>query len=132
YAVTLATPTSSVTGRDFGVKPAPPALVADTVTVTPATEPGQQVTVTWVVRNAGGTAITIPWQDAVYLSADQTLDASDQLLTTVPHEGTLAGQGSYTGTTTVTLPAVPAGSYFLLVKVDRRLQVPDETNRANN
>ena len=35
------------------------------------------------------------WQDAVYLSLDQVIDASDLLLSTVPHAGGLAVNGTY-------------------------------------
>lgn len=132
FAVTLATSTSIVTGQNFGARPAPVDLVVDTVQVTPATEPGQQITVSWIGRNAGTDAINVPWQDAVFLSADPILDPSDRLLTTVPHESPLAAQGTYSDSATVTLPAVMPASYFVLVKVDRRLQVPNESNRGNN
>src|SRR5206468_3366495 len=69
---------------------------------------------------------------AVYLSADATLDASDLLVATAPHTGTLNAASLYTGTAAVTLPGVPPGGYFLIVAADRRHQVPNETNHANN
>ncbi len=130
-SVTLATATSSVTGQDFGAQPAVLDLAVDSVTLTPATQPGQQVTVTWIGRNAGANAITTSWQDAVYLSKDGEVDESDLLLTTVAQIDSLGANSAYVETATITLPAVPEGSYFILVRADRRFQI-DEPIRTNN
>lgn len=130
-SVALATLTSVVTGQDFAAEVADIDLVVDTVVVTENAQPGQELTVTWLGRNAGTATITASWQDAVYLSSDPILDGSDVLLTTVSREQPLGGLSAYQGTATLTLPGVRAGSYFVLVKLDRRLQV-DEENRGNN
>jgi RHS repeat-associated protein len=130
--VTLATATSASTGNDFGARRTPADLVVDHVTALTAAQPGDNVAVSWVVHNVGTGAITTGWQDAVYLSTDATLDASDTLLATVPHSGTLAWDGTYTGAASVKLPGVLPGNYFVIVQADRRYQVPNETNRTNN
>ncbi|NUQ65836.1 MAG: hypothetical protein HUU20_25520, partial [Pirellulales bacterium] len=130
--VTLATGTTAIRNIDFGAQLALADLDVAGVLAPAASEPGRQVQVSWIVRNAGSTAITASWQDAVYLSSDPILDDSDRLITTVPQTGGLASHAQYTGTAAVKLPAVLPGKYYLIVDVDRRYQVPNETNRANN
>ncbi len=132
YSATLATDTSSVTGLSFGALPAVADLNVSLVTVDPTAKTGQNVEVSWIVRNVGANSISNDFQDALFLSADQTLDASDTLLATVPHVGSLAAGSLYAGHADVTLPAVTSGDYFVIVQTDRRYQVPHETNRANN
>ncbi len=129
--VTLATDTTAVTGVNFGARQAPADLVVDSVSAPTALQPGQRVLVRWVGRNVGQNAITGSWQDAVYLSTDQTLDAGDLLLTTVSRSGPLAANGTYVGTAVATLPATQ-GSYYFLVQADRRKQIANDANRDNN
>ena len=62
--------------------------------------------------------------------ADQRLGAGAVLLTTVPHNGGLAGGQSYTGRTTTVLPPLP-GSYFVIVQADTRNQVFEGAFGAN-
>src|SRR5207302_3587302 len=50
----------------------------------------------------------------------------------VPHSASVAAGGTYIGTATLTLPALPPGTYFFLVSEDRRVQVKNDTNRDNN
>ncbi len=132
HPVTLATDTSSASGKDFGAKPATTDLALDQV-IAPATGSlGQPFTVSWLVRNAGSNAISGSWQDAVFLSTDDTLEANDLLLTTVARSGGLAAYDSYSASATVTLAGLLPGTYHLFVQTDRRYQVAGETNRDNN
>ncbi len=132
YTVTLTTNTTIVTGMNFGAQLAPADLEVGSVSVPAAAQPGQDVTVSWTVRNVGSTALTGSWQDAVYLSSGPTFDASATLLATVGHTGGLGTDASYIGTTTVTLPALPPGNYYFFIETDRRGQVTNDNNRANN
>jgi RHS repeat-associated protein len=91
---------------------------------------GDDDTITWQVANNGGTAAGF-WDDSVYLTTDGTLSDSSLLLGRVGHIGPLGPNATYTGSLTVNLPPVPAGSYKIAVLTDSGEAVPD-TNRANN
>lgn len=132
YTVTLDSNTDSETDRNFGAKLALADLAVGEVTAPAGARSGSEMTVSWLVRNIAGTAASGEWQDAIYLSTDETLDAADTLLSTKPHTGGLGAFTVYRESTSVTLPAELPGTYFVLVQTDRRHQVPNETNRANN
>lgn len=132
YSVTLATDTTAVTGKDFAVHQALGDLVVTSAAGPQSAAVGGDVTVSWVVGNAGSAALTGSWQDAVYLSTDGTLDSNDILLGTVTRTGGLGAGASYTATTSVRLPAVLPGTYHLLIQTDRRREVTNEENRTNN
>src|SRR5262249_6617072 len=78
-----------------------------------------------------------PWSDGFFLSADDHLGGAPDfsISPTFSQTASLAAATSYTvpptGTVTITLPQVPAGSYFLLLQTDRAGQVP-EANETNN
>jgi hypothetical protein len=76
---------------------------------------GTSVPVTWKVANLSNTNPTgATWTDAVYLSAKQTLDGTATLLTALS-SSPLGPGGSYTRSTSVTIPGnVPTGSYYVL------------------
>jgi RHS repeat-associated protein len=130
--VTLATAMSAVTGINFGARQSPVDLAVASVSAPTSAQPGQDASVSWVVRYAGDSSATGGWQDAVYLSSGPTVDANSVLLATVPRGGGLASATAYTGSTTVTLPGTPPGDYYFVVVTDRRYQVSADNNRANN
>jgi RHS repeat-associated protein len=130
--VTLPTATAASAGNDFGATAAAADLDVETVTASADGIIGGSARVHWVVRNVGHDAAAGDWQDAVYLSADQVLDAADTLLAVVPHAGGLAAGASYGGTATVPVPTLPPGSYHVFVRADRRLQATTDTSRENN
>ena len=77
--------------------------------------------VTFTVTNIGGSTAVATWLDQGYLSADATLDNTDQNLT--PYSGhytSLAAGASYTLTTTfsTTSAATAPGNYTLFIKAD--------------
>ena len=93
---------------------------------------GNQVQVEWTVVNQGAKPTSAAaWTDEVYLSRDKTLDATDILLGTADHGGTLAPDGSYTQGGNYPLPVQDAGLYYLIVHADAQGDV-FETERANN
>ena len=92
---------------------------------------GQQITVTWTVTNQSTQAAVGSWQDSVYLSTSPTITASSVLIGAAAHGNGLAANGSYNGSLHTAVPAVPPGSYFVIVQVDSLHQVQD-TNRSNN
>ncbi len=104
-------------------------LAVTNVMVQPTGVVGQNTTVSYTVENEDPSSTNVTsWQDSVYLST--TLSPSAVLIGRVGHSGTVAGDGSYTGTITAALPGVAAGSYRVIVVADSQGQVTD-TNRAN-
>ncbi len=100
-----------------------PALVGQSVSTSPTGQFGQPITVTWMVTNNGSAPATGSWSDQLYLSTQQTLNASAVLLTT-QDEGAfspLAVDASYTATSQATLPLaadLSAGQYYVIVVVN--------------
>ncbi len=94
----------------------PPAdLVVSNVDVPSAARGGKDVTVSWTVSNRGAVVTDRDrWADAVYLSSDNQLDASDQLVFALPHIGVLDVGQSYTQQATFTLPPSAQGSHFIV------------------
>jgi hypothetical protein len=80
---------------------------------------GDSVEVHWTVVNAGPDATpSSSWSDAVYLSNDSELDASDTLLGIFPHNGGLLNGDTYAQTRQILFPKDAAGALHLIVKTD--------------
>jgi subtilase family serine protease len=93
-------------------------------------ETGGTIAVTETTRNAGaGTAGAST--TAIYLSSDFVFDAADYRLTPARSVGALPASGFSTATTTVTLPAVSPGTWYLIARADD-LGVVGETLETNN
>jgi subtilase family serine protease len=95
-----------------------PDLVVTAVTAPAKAQPGQAISLGGTVRNVGtglvaGQTSTL----AYYLSSDTALDGSDTLLGTRTVPGLGAGATS-SGATSITLPAVPIGVYFVIARAD--------------
>ena len=103
-----------------------PDLKVTNVRVASQVFTGQAVTVTWTVTNSGNFSTTAgAWTDAVYISANQTLDPSATLLGTFGHTGDLVVGASYTtDSQSVTIPVtfLPVSStnrtFYFLVQTD--------------
>jgi hypothetical protein len=132
YPVTLTDSGAPATGLDFGNLPPLPDLAVQSISLPAAGSAGHAVTLSWTVVNQGSAAASGDWQDALYLSAGPNADTTGQPLALVPHFGTLAAGATYTGMVTVDLPALPLGNYYLTVLTDRRNQVAEGNNKANN
>jgi subtilase family serine protease len=91
---------------------------------------GGTISVSDTTRNAGAAAVEAS-STAFYLSANFMWDPSDTLLTPARSVPPLAPSASSFGTTTVTLPDVPAGTWYLIARADSAEAV-DETNETNN
>lgn len=130
--VTLATNETQVGGVDIGVQDAVIDLDVSGVAGPATGAVGGLIDVSWTVRNLGTDDASASWQDAVYLSANATLDDGDALVAVVSREGGLAAGASYTQSMSVSAGLLPAGQYFVFVRTDRRGQVTDDNNRGNN
>lgn len=114
--LTAATADLMVTGAD----------VPSTVTAEAST------TLSWTVKNQGTGPASAGWYDLVYLSTDATLDSAIYVGSSFHHaEPSLAAGASYTLTSSMTIPDVPTGSYYLLVVADG-YQYQAESNETNN
>jgi hypothetical protein len=108
----------------------PTAFSASTGTIVS----GQQMTVSWTVKNQGvGTAFGA-WYDQVVLSADEFFSANDTSLAAPYRNSPLAPNATYTvAGQTVTIPAnLPAGTYYLLFKTDVYGSLFEDGQEANN
>jgi large repetitive protein len=105
---------------------------------------GSKISLDWQVSNLGGRATReLEWRDAVFLSKDKSLDASDLLLSTSYRDGSLNVGGSYDLKSTATLPIdLMVGDYYLLFGTDLpkipqslyeyALTVPEFKDEGNN
>ncbi len=91
---------------------------------------GEQVAVSWRVANAGAAPAVGNWQDCLYLSVDNQIGGDSQLLCLTRPTNLNAGE-SYDRTGTITIPAVPAGNYWIVVKADDGNALP-ETSETDN
>ena len=112
----------------------PPDLAVSSISAPATAIAGYDLTLSYRVVNSGST--TTPnsgWFDALYLSSDAVLDASDTKLQTLWHSGTLAPgvNGYYDNTMTVRLADSLQGSYYLIAATDSSNEV-FETNKVNN
>ncbi|HUU84061.1 MAG TPA: CARDB domain-containing protein [Phycisphaerae bacterium] len=121
-------------------RPWRPDLQVLSVTVPNDGWSGDTVEVRWEAINAGQTH-TYPdsWNDAVYLSTDQTLVTSpadaahDLLLGTFPHTGNLYPSDSYAQLRNVPVPIdVHTGDYYIFVLADQAAVVYEDVEGNNS
>ena len=108
-----------------------PDLIVTAVTA-PSTAVIGNIDVSWTVKNQGTADVSGYWSDSFYLSTDATYDSSDTFASSYYHSSSLAAGASQSFNTTINLPGVPAGSYYLLVVADGSNYVTesDETNNV--
>ncbi len=107
-------------------------LVVDRVTGPAQIKFGESAEVSWVVRNAGGARVSLPWQDAVSLST--IANGGGVTLVQAPAPVALAPGESYTNQAVVTIPLAgqnTPGPRFLLVRADSGGE-QTEADEANN
>jgi sugar lactone lactonase YvrE len=113
--------------------PVPPCdLIIDASTSPGNANSGQPISLSWTAHNAGpdSTKATY-WNDIVYLSTDQLIDAFDYKLCNVQHPGALQSNQSYTVNSSGTIPNGYSGNYYLLFKVDNYNSVYNDQNFNN-
>ncbi len=136
------------------ISPLPPAdLVTGAVAAPDQTYDGTTITVQYTVSNKGAGPTDLPsWADTIWLTHDPTRpnpSKGDVLLTTLTHQGVLGNDpsvlsppGSYTVSTTVTLPKHISGQYYItpwadsfdtLIKSTFDVNInPDDPHQLNN
>lgn len=92
---------------------------------------GQQITVSWKVRNEGpGSTLDKEWIDKIYLSLDELLDDNDIHGTARATPGALNSGGSYSNSASFTLPNGINNRYYVFVVTNEYHQLieKDESN----
>ncbi|HSA00312.1 MAG TPA: C25 family cysteine peptidase [Candidatus Paceibacterota bacterium] len=94
---------------------------------------GQTLVTTWIVINQG-TGETVPsWSDQLYLSADTVFSpTSDRFLGEVTHSQALAPQNTYKTSLKFTMPTLPSGLYYLILRVDHDDKLQESNIKNNN
>ncbi|MCF4969755.1 hypothetical protein CV014_22890 [Nostoc sp. CMAA1605] len=111
----------------------PPDLQVTTVNAPSGAFSGQPVTLSWTVTNEGtGRTLENTWYDRIFMSLDETLDASDRFLGEVLHNGSLNADSSYNASATVNLPIGVSGNYYFFVRTDHYNQVYENAFEGNN
>jgi subtilase family serine protease len=105
-------------------------LFVSTLTAPTRAASGATISVTDTTKNMGGGS-SGPSTTAFYLSANLTLDAGDARLTPARTVGPLEAGASSLGTTTVALPPVAPGTWYLMANADDSHEVA-ETQETNN
>ncbi|MCI0538753.1 MAG: VWA domain-containing protein, partial [Verrucomicrobiales bacterium] len=109
-----------------------PDLVVQRATLPlPVATPRETLRLNWSVTNLGQVAALPPWVNRVYFSSDSTWDSSDATLATERHSATLAAGATNQLDTTVNLPNVPDGSYFIILRTDAD-EEKAESDESNN
>ncbi|MBV6505562.1 MAG: hypothetical protein ILNGONEN_01125 [Syntrophorhabdaceae bacterium] len=110
-----------------------PDLQVTALSASASVQSGQPNTVHWTISNTGaGPTPETNWYEAVYLSANPTLDNSDTRLGTFSRRGALAAQDSYADSLEVDIPVFASGDYFLIFKTDNRDDVYEHNGEGNN
>ena len=106
-----------------------PDLLVSAFTVPTIFTPGGSLLVSYTIAN-GGAGGAGPSTTGFYLSTNSTWDAGDTLVVLQPAPAIGAG-GSYAAAPILTMPLVPAGSYYLIAKADAT-NIVSETSETNN
>jgi RHS repeat-associated protein len=108
-----------------------PDLTPISIMAPDAAAQGQQIAVSWRVRNQGNGDAYPGWYDDVYLSTDTLVSAGDTYLQCAWQDQVVLAGSSYTQTVWITTPNVPPGNYYLIVRTDAYNYLY-ESSEANN
>jgi RHS repeat-associated protein len=128
-AISILKPDIGKLGTALSTVTSPANLVVQPFSVTANAVVGQNLTVTYDVKNKSDNAANETWTDSVYLSTQETLNASAVLLGRVKQDGVVAN-GEYSQTLTAAVPGLLPDNYYVVVIADSQGLVP-ELNRTN-
>jgi subtilase family serine protease len=133
YEVPFETNNTRSRAVDIALTP-PPDLVVATFGLTGEAWSGLSLPFAWTVLNAGtGATPNSAWQDAIYVSADSTLNLSqDALVATFDRSGSLGAGAQYNAAGTYTLPQGASGTIYLFAVTDRNGIVYEHVAEGNN
>ena len=84
----------------------------------PAAVVGQSIAVAWTIQNQGGGEAMPTWVDGLYLSTNQVWEPQDTRLLQLTRSVSVESSAGYVQVYSVSLPAVSAGNYFLILRAD--------------
>ncbi len=119
--------------EQFSIRALPDLVVQNVLTPASAFS-GQQILVSWEVKNIGkgNTVTTESWYDGIYLSADSIFDPNlDRYITGVVNKTALDTGKAYLSSATITLPKGIAGTYYIFVESNKHNGLV-EAERSNN
>ena len=108
-------------------------VTVSSATIPGSASPGEEISVSWTVRNQGTGSATSPWSDRLYLSQDSNWSPDDCVLGTLT-AASLAAGAEYSRTLAVSIPVdggLHAGTYYLLIYADYS-NVQGEEDDNNN
>lgn len=92
---------------------------------------GEDITISWTVRNIGANTAQGNIKDAVYLSTDSVWSSDDIMLGSVQYAVNIPANGQQQRSTTLPLQGVPTGDYYVVVKTNI-LNALNESSYTNN
>jgi subtilase family serine protease len=107
-----------------------PDLIVSAITAPTTSGGGKLISVTDTTKNQGGCP-AVASTTKLYLSTNSKWDTGDTYLGERA-VGSLAAGATNSGSTSVTIPAVTAGTYYIIAKADANNTNPTETNENNN
>ncbi len=108
-----------------------PDLIISAMTVPANFTPGATLAVPNTVKNNAAWGTSTTFNVAFYLSVNTVLDAADTFVGARAVAG-LPAWGTNAATTYLTMPAVGAGSYYLIAKADAPVSLVVEGSETNN
>jgi hypothetical protein len=105
-------------------------LIISSLTVPTTSGAGKLISVTDTTKNQGG-GTSVASTTKLYLSTNSTWDTGDTYLGERA-VGSLAAGATNSGSTSVTIPAVTGGTYYIIAKADANNTNPTELNENNN
>ncbi|MVM32439.1 hypothetical protein GO755_20510 [Spirosoma sp. HMF4905] len=117
-------------------RPTPNLVVSNVGVSSTSVSNGQTVTANWTTANEGAVAAVPQWSEGIYLSADQTLNTSqDRLIGSFVRRDSLLSLSSNRTQQSIQIPnTVQEGDYYLFVVTDLYNQIyenPDENDNAS-
>ena len=92
---------------------------------------GENISVSWTVRNIGANTAQGNIKDAVYLSTDSVWSSDDIMLGSVQYAVNIPANGQQQQSSTLPLQGVPIGDYYVVVKTNI-LNALNENSYTNN
>jgi len=112
-------------------QPPPSDLVITEITAPTSAIVGDPLTISWKVANQGANPASGVMSGAVYLSTDTIWDVDDELVSTVQGHINMAPATEITRSISSSVPGVPLGDYYVLVRTDILNNIY-ESNDTNN
>ena len=108
-------------------------LQVTTVTVPATANSGDNLPISWTVRNTGVSPTSASsWTDSVWLSTDSSIDSSDILIGNYPRIARLNVNESYTRSIDWPIGIDVSGNYFTIVQTDANNSVAEGVGESNN